>query len=278
LSHTHSDGGGDGDVLAVVRFDRDLESGRACGGKKWSTLQVRMASEKLKALGSTKINDMFEPRRQQRIRRRLRFALLPPGVEYVLDFTPPNEGPELADLTAALWLPKMVKLWFLAGLYIPEQILESSWLEYYRRPMGDKAAGAILTLGHDDACRYEACKSIQPAGSVVFHAKSSLGLDDIKQWRVDPTVPGIFDEDPFGSSTRYILPSRKIDDYCRIRHRVAIVRVLRAINGEDLLLNSAPRMWTVAQVAIHLEVPQVVVSFCLGFSFPCSNAYLARRR
>ncbi|KAK0620352.1 hypothetical protein B0T14DRAFT_567107 [Immersiella caudata] len=240
LSHTHA-AGGDGDVLAVVRFDRELEPGRACGGKPWSTLQLRMASEKLKALGSVKINDMFELRHQERVRRRLGFALVPPGVEYVLDFTPPSEGPELADLTAALWLPKMVKLWFLAGLYIPEAILESSWLEYHRRPMGDKAAGAILTLGHDDGCRNQAC------------------LDDITQWRADPGVPGIFDEDPFGGGAKYILPSRRIEDYCRIRHRVAIARLLRAINGENLLLNSAPRLWTVAQVAIHLEVPQVVV-------------------
>jgi hypothetical protein len=157
-----------GDVLAIVTFDRDLEHGRTCGGKPWSTLQLRMDSEKLKALGSTKINDMFEPRRQQRVRRRLGFALFPPGIEYVLDFTPPSEGAELADLTAALWLPKMVKLWFLAGLYIPEKILESSWLQYLRRPMGDKASGAILTLGHDDACRDQACKFIHSASLIVL--------------------------------------------------------------------------------------------------------------
>jgi len=89
----------------------------------------------------------------------------------------------------------------------------------------------------------------------------SLGLVDLKQWRVDPQVPGIVDEDPFDPDPRYIPEWRKIDDYCRIRHRVAIMRVLRAINGEGLLLNSAARMWTVAQVAIHLEVPQIVVSF-----------------
>jgi hypothetical protein len=81
-------------------------------------------------------------------------------------------------------------------------------------------------------------------------------------------VPGIYDEDPLGSGPKYIRPSRKIDDYCRIRHRVAIMRLLRAINGQGLLLNSAPRMWTVAQVAIHLEVPQVVVGFESGSYFP----------
>lgn len=84
---------------------------------------------------------------------------------------------------------------------------------------------------------------------------------DRSEWK-PKNVPGIVDECPeiLEEYQNYFPSFRKIPDYCPIRHRVAIMRVLHAINGNGLLLNSAARMWTVAQVAIHLEVTNVVVS------------------
>lgn len=258
-----------GNVLAVITFGSDFEQGIACDGRRWGNMQIRMSYDKLISLGSSKINEMFEPRRQQRIRRRLGFALLPPGIEYVLDFTPPAEGAELATLTASLWLPRMVKIWFLAGHYLPEAIVESGPSQYTKRPLGDKAVGAILALGHDDVCRSDACRPAPnvPGRVVWVSANDSFvsGMVDLKQWQVDPSIPGIVEEDPLAASPKYIPQWRKIEDYCRVRHRVTIMRVLRAINGCGLLINSATRMWTVAQVAIHLEVPRVVVSCLLPF-------------
>ncbi|KAJ4300378.1 hypothetical protein N0V88_003052 [Collariella sp. IMI 366227] len=202
-------------------------------------ISLRMSYEKLMGLGSKKIRDMLNPRAQTRFRRRLGFEKsLPDGVEYVIDFTPPTEGPELADLTAALWLPRAVKLWFLAGHYLPQQILEGGQ-GIPTRPLADKAVGPVMVLGHDDVCKSAKC------------------LTDFDEWHIKESVPGIFEEDP---ALDYYLPKfRKVEDYCPIRHRLAIVRILKTINGGDLLLNSAVRMWTVAQVAISLEIPHVVV-------------------
>ncbi|KAL2023063.1 hypothetical protein VTK56DRAFT_3973 [Thermocarpiscus australiensis] len=227
-----------GSVLAIVRFADD-DSARSCDGKRWRDVRIRMSYERLMSLGSSKIRDMFSPRAQARFRRQPGLEPLPHGIEYVLDFTPPAEGPELADLTAALWLPKMVKLWFLAGHYVPDSVLARGSDGLQRRPLAEKTVGAILTLGHDDVCKYHSC------------------LTDMSQWQINDKVPGIIDECTDFPS--HIPAFRKVEDYCPIRHRVAIVRVLRAINGESPLLNSAVRMWTVAQVAICLEVPQVVV-------------------
>ncbi|KAK4126222.1 hypothetical protein N657DRAFT_679194 [Parathielavia appendiculata] len=228
-----------GTVLAVVTFPKDNGLSCACDGKPWQDVRLRMSYEKLANLVSKKIQDMFSPRAQKRFRRRLGLEhQLPPGVEYVLDFTPPSEGPELADLTAALWLPRAVKLWFLAGHYIPSAVLEAG-TGLPTRPLADKAVGAMLVLGHDDICQGSAC------------------LSDYTAWQPKPENPGVVEEPPCGPS--HIPTWRKVEDYCPIRHRVAIVRILRAINGEGLLLNSAVRMWTVAQVAISLEIPQVVV-------------------
>ncbi|KAK4043410.1 hypothetical protein C8A01DRAFT_43719 [Parachaetomium inaequale] len=227
-----------GTVLAVVTFPKDAKSSLACDGEPWQDVRFRMSYDKLTDLGSKKIQDMLTPKTQARFRRRLGLDLLPPGVEYVVDFTPPSEGPELADLTAALWLPRMVKLWFLAGQYQPDRILENG-VGVLSRPLADKAVGPILALGHDDVCKGLGC------------------LSGYSEWQTKEGIPGIVEDNPADPS--HIPSWRKVEDYCPIRHRVAIIRVLRAINGESLLLNSAVRLWTVAQVAISLEVPQVVV-------------------
>ena len=236
-------------VLAVVKFPADDQPNMACDGNRWQDLTLRMNHQKLVNLGSSKINAMLEPRYQARILRRLGLTGLPPGIEYILDFTPPAEGAELADLTAALWLPRMAKLWFLAGHYIPDPIIEQSpdsWSSETRR-LAEKAVGACLALGHDDVCRHGFC------------------LVDSAQWEINKDIPGIFEDDSLvgedGKRASFIPPFRKIEDYCPIRHRVAIMRVLRAINGDGMLLNSAARMWTVARTAIHMEAPQVVVDF-----------------
>ncbi|KAK4155795.1 hypothetical protein C8A00DRAFT_13171 [Chaetomidium leptoderma] len=227
-------------VLAIVTFPRDDKLSRACDGKPWHDVQLHMNHGKLMSVGSKKIQEMFSPKAQARFRRRLGFEKqLPPGIEYLLDFTPPSEGPELADLTAALWLPRMVKLWFLAGQYIPDPVLETG-LGFPTRPLADKSVGAILALGHDDVCNYLGC------------------LSDSSEWQTKEGLPGIVEDNP-SPQLSHIPSWRKVEDYCPIRHRVAIIRVLKAINGEGLLLNSAVRMWTVAQVAISLDVPQVVV-------------------
>ncbi|KAK3369110.1 hypothetical protein B0T24DRAFT_353428 [Lasiosphaeria ovina] len=233
-----------GDVLAVVTFDQESDRGYACDGAPWPDVQIRMSRDKLLRLGSSKIADMFDDRRQRLYRRRWGSKPLPPGIEYILDFTPPLEGAELADLTAALWLPRMVKLWFLAGHYEPNGVLAigPDPTGFQTRPLADMAVGAVLALGHDDICKAPNCPL------------------DFSYWEVQ-TVPGIVGDDSPSSQSapRHIPDFRKVDDYCRVRHRAAVMRVLHAINGKDLLLNSATRMWTVAQVAIYLEVPSVVV-------------------
>ncbi|KAM7206853.1 hypothetical protein V8F20_002559 [Naviculisporaceae sp. PSN 640] len=224
-------------VLAIVKFPSDTDAGRACNGEQWRDMHLLMNYDKLKSLGSSRIDAMFSDRAQARIRRALGLTTLPPGVDYVLDFTPPSEGAELADLTAGLWLPRMVKLWFLAGHFIPDPVLTDvppSYAPRGNRALADKAVGACLALGHDDLCRNVCC------------------LLDHASWEISKTTPGIFETDD-------IPKFRQIDDYCPVRHRVSVMRVLRAINGHDLLLNSATRMWTVAQTAIHLEIPQIVL-------------------
>ncbi len=148
-----------GNVLAIVTFPADAGTSRACDRRPWSDTRIRMSYEKLTSLGSKKIQQMFSDRAQARFRRRHGFETqLPDGIDYVLDFTPPSEGPELADLIGALWLPRAVKVWFLAGQYIPGAPLEHT-PGVPLRPLADKAVGAILVLGHDDVCKNMGCST-----------------------------------------------------------------------------------------------------------------------
>ena len=132
----------------------------------------------------------------------------------------------------------MVKNWWLAGHFEPDYtlFLGPDLEGFNRRPDTNKAVGATLALGHDDMCTFRYC------------------LVDQTAWEVQG-AHGIYDPGP---QDEPIPAWRDIPDYCPIRHRVAIIRLIRAINGADLLINSATRMWTLANMAIQLDLTNVV--------------------
>ncbi|KAL1868758.1 hypothetical protein VTK73DRAFT_3510 [Phialemonium thermophilum] len=233
-----------GTVLAVVRFPWD--SGTDCNGILFKPVyQMRIDYQKLVATGAAKIQKLLEPRQQARIRRRLNLTQLPEGVEFVVDLTPPAEGPDLAELMASLWLPKGTKLWYLAGHYRPDHILATEpdytpavhgpegQPRFRSRPLANQVVGSVLVLGHDDKC---SCPGTEDDVTAPWKQREAPGIYE------GPHVP------------RY----REIADYCEVRHRVAILRLLRAINGADLLINSATRMWTVVQTAIDLDLTSLI--------------------
>jgi hypothetical protein len=229
-----------GSVLAVVNFPRT--SARDCNGiSKFGTVyQIRLDYQRLVAIGSARIRQMLESRSQDRFRRLLKMESLPAGVDYVLDFTPPLEGEECTELTAVLWLPASTKTWWMSGHYKPLAVLTSNPRTHENlcsRPLGDKPVGAVLVQGHDDECS-------------CFTASSNM--TDV--WAPMQDVPGIYDGNWVPAYRR------EIKDYCRVRHCMNIMRILRAIAGEDLLVNSATRMWTLAHLAVYLDAVPVVVS------------------
>jgi len=239
-----------GSVLAIVEFPRN--PGVDCNGCQFKPVyKLRIDHDKLVAIGSAKIQAMLTPRQQERIRRRRGLQQLPEGVEFVIDLTPPSEGPELADVVAALWLPRGIKLWYLAGQYTPHTTGTGAVEHkvYRRRPLDGNPVGAVLALGHDDKC-----------GCVQDH-----GSDRYAAWKPD-NVSGIVDD-------AHQAKFRQIEDYCEIRHRVNIIRLLRAINGADLLINSATRMWTLVHIAVDLEITPVVVSSApsINHLFSCGS-------
>lgn len=227
-----------GSVLAIVNFPD--KPGRDCNGiaSFAKVYQIRLDYDRLVSTGSTKIKEMLTPRKQARYRRLLNLETLPDGIDHVLDFTPPSEGEESAELIANLWLPYSTRIWWMAGYYHPSGLLESGPREgsTCKRPLAEKAVGAVLVLGHDDQCT---C--------------STTYADVQELWASREGVPGIYPGD-------WVPPYRNVAEYCRVRHCVSILRLLRAIAGADLMINSATRMWTLVHLALHLDLASIVVS------------------
>jgi hypothetical protein len=94
-----------------------------------------------------------------------------------------------------------------------------------------------LVSGHDDICN-------QHIEALISETKAEAGAN-------------ANDNIDIGSVEYSTL--RNIADYCPIRHRAAILRLLLTISCGDLVLNSAPRTATIAVVARALDCENVVV-------------------
>jgi hypothetical protein len=229
---------GTGNVLCIVNLPSTRANEYDCNNMPiYPQYTVRLPYDTLAAAFSAKkMEQMFKPRRLENARK-LYHKMLEPldGVDYILDFTPP-ETDEGAELVTLLWLPEDIKIWWAAGYYVPSSHMTKGAFGT-KRLMANKAVGAIMTLGHDDICT----------------CGKDVGIEHVWSNTVDQLhVPGIYDGP-------HVPDYRKIQDYCRVRHCLGVVRILRALGGQaDILINSATRMWTIAQLAIHMEVPHLV--------------------
>ncbi|KAI0972694.1 hypothetical protein F4678DRAFT_48803 [Xylaria arbuscula] len=114
--------------------------------------------------------------------------------------------------------------------------LSDGVINWWRSHFVSKVSKSLVS-GHDDNCPYH------------FAEFLSEDKDFGKFRQVDDPV-----------DIGQLQPSRlrKILDYCPIRHRAAILRLLMAICHGDLILNSAPRLVTMAVVAKRFDCVNVV--------------------
>jgi hypothetical protein len=105
-----------------------------------------------------------------------------------------------------------------------------------KRPHAHCGVGAPLVLGHDDKC---------PKGPFCLLHKDT--------WLPVAELEGVVRYNGDDIPLQYRIP-----ESCPIRHRVGIVRLLLAVNGANVLINSAQRMWTMVWLANHFELTQYV--------------------
>ncbi|KAI1814321.1 hypothetical protein GGS20DRAFT_585602 [Poronia punctata] len=117
------------------------------------------------------------------------------------------------------------------------------WRSY---PIWQAASG--LVSGHDDHCPNHFDIPLSDLNRSKTISPTYVDIDDLKypDWR-------------------------QILDYCPIRHRVAILRLLLAISRKELVLNSAPRVVTITAVAHMLDCTQVVKDSVLSWFLAGKN-------
>ncbi|KAI6093538.1 hypothetical protein F4821DRAFT_1599 [Hypoxylon rubiginosum] len=230
----------EGDTLVIVEFPPG--GLKNCYGEEWYSKRFSVHSERLLATGSRVFADLLSPRRQARFRRRAEQFVNPLLHEYVIDLTPSMEGDELAAQLMELSLPSGVRDW---------------WTTKERLGISP-----YLVSGHDDHCPHHHNVPVDCVRSETCIAFAYSGLRD-------QHLPNLDLGDIF------IPESRVIDDYCPIRHRANIVRLLLAIEGHDLVLNSASRVYTLAGVANILDCAGAIRDpMCSWFMADPNNEFI----
>ncbi|KAI0155005.1 hypothetical protein GGR57DRAFT_103084 [Xylariaceae sp. FL1272] len=222
----------EGDTLIIVRFPTGKQKYVNCLGERWTTKEFFFESHKLLATGSTVFKKLLSPKAQaQAFRNNDSHPDLVAKAKFILDLTPKSEEIEAASLVIDLSLSQGVSDW---------------WLSHDLAQAPD-----WLVSGHDDDCpRHDSIPGR------CNHLPTSFGVDLSSSTAVD-------DLD--------IPPPRKISDYCPIRHRAAILRLLLAINDGEVVLNSAPRVATMAVIAKHFDCISVVQSQVLQWFLAEAN-------
>ncbi|KAI0397839.1 hypothetical protein F5Y17DRAFT_293423 [Xylariaceae sp. FL0594] len=210
-----------GDTLVTVRFPPGQYFD--CDGFQWETKEFLVNSEQLLATGSAVFSHLLSRGARALARRQLdRHARsLPESVKFAIDLSPQTEGEDSAFLVTQMSLSQNVSDWWRYG------------------PLMAKPASRRVS-GHDDHC--------------PNHFNTDTSDHDLVQhktpWSNDSDLRTI-DDVPYPNF-------RVIADYCPIRHRVAILRLLEAITSKRLLLNSAPRVVTMTAMAKALDCTNIV--------------------
>ncbi|KAJ3530505.1 hypothetical protein NM208_g9298 [Fusarium decemcellulare] len=243
----------EGDTLVLIDYpllQRAVFNHTDCNGIIYKSQQFRVHSSNLLATGSPKFAEMLGPTYQFRIQRRRKLVnKLPEGIKYVLDLTPPSEGDELVfQMTELSLTPGLIKWW---GSSLTNEV--DPW----------------LVCGHDDICCCDRLRPIlastdeepQPSDS---SAPSSQGgsKEEKKNGNSYPDLP-LNPEPALAMKARkendlFEVPAyRRIPDYCHIRHRNGIVRLLMFIEGKGLILDSAARMWTLVKLGTIFDCASI---------------------
>ncbi|OAQ86823.1 hypothetical protein VFPBJ_00863 [Purpureocillium lilacinum] len=251
----------DGDTIAFVDLPSTLkETWRHtdCDGVPFArTQKFRVHSERLLATGSSKFADMLGPTYQFRIQRRRKMVnKMPPGVKFLVDLTPPSEGDELVfQMTELSLTPGIMSWWSSSKLHDTDPSLVS---------------------GHDDVCSCRLSKrssvDVDSDDEFLGDLKHDINVANVAPREFEQTVQD--DKKPEsqqmmpdtllrlknrGKTDRYMTPAfRQVPDYCPVRHRNAIVRLLFIIEGRDVLIDSASRVWTLLGLAKMFDCIHVV--------------------
>ncbi|GKU16706.1 unnamed protein product [Fusarium langsethiae] len=238
-----------GDVLVFIDYPdyhKEAIAHTDCNGLIYKSQQFRVHSKKLLETKSSAFEEMLNPTYQFRIQRRRKMVnKMPEGIKYLLDLTPPSEGDELVfQMTELSLTPALIKWW--------KSAIEND-------------TDMSLVSGHDDVCmcnrqpmsaesdEFGEDKSSTSPGNTRNSDRADARLHRRNRSQEKP-LPGVKVETALQMKARGeneffpTPPYRHTPDYCPVRHRNGIIRLLMLIEGKGVILDSAARMWTLVKL------------------------------
>ncbi|KAF3767852.1 hypothetical protein M406DRAFT_328906 [Cryphonectria parasitica EP155] len=206
-------------VLVLVKFP-DFVPTRGCRSTKFQTGRIRLTRDQVLGTGSELLRGMLDSETHQR-RAREAAAPLPGGVTHVLDLSPTTDEHDFTMALQHLSIPDGIKLWYRSVC------------------MG---VSPLAVAGHDDACDcllpFKEAYPFQEPPIAIQGEESQACIWDVNAWPLE--------ED------------RDIPDFCQTRWAANTIRLFRSIaqppGRKDLLIDSAPRMWTLVGLFAKFEM------------------------
>ncbi|KAF9767541.1 hypothetical protein IL306_015292 [Fusarium sp. DS 682] len=215
-----------GDTLVFIDYPvhhKGVLDHTDCNGIVYKSQKFCVHSNKLLKTGSPKFAELLGPTYQFKIQRRRKMVnKLPEGIKYLLDLTPPTEGDELVfQMTELSLTPGIIKWW-----------------------------SSYILNGVDPflVCETNDEENTDTENAPPVPRWNQLNLDPDRVLRMKLTNEKIHDTPPY----------RHIPDYCPIRHRNGIVRLLMLIEGKGCILDSAPRLFTILKLSCLFECSSIL--------------------
>ncbi|KAH7328144.1 hypothetical protein B0I35DRAFT_416681 [Stachybotrys elegans] len=299
-----------GDTLVFIDYDVPPRKYTDCSGVAYSSQELRVSSTKLLATGSSKFADMLKPTYQFRVQRRRGLVnKLPEGVKYVLDLTPASEGDELVfQMTELSLTPGVINWWRVSkNLEVQEGTVGghddicSCLLEPFRDQPPTSSESNVANTNSTQEARDKPEESIASGSKAIAIGQEDTEMGDNMD-QAEPSIPAptssswkreltlakgikeLLDYDN-SQSTEAARPEpvraankadetpeyRQIPDYCPVRHRTCIIRLLMLIEGKHISLDSATRMWTIVALAKIFDCRSVVRDLVLQWIMDSHN-------
>jgi hypothetical protein len=288
----------EGDTLVLIKYPND-EPVYDPSGFQLSFIH-RVHSKNLIATGSKIFKEKLENEwlNHRAAKKAGVFPTLPEGIQYVIDLTPPEEGDDALELTANLSCSAGIRYWYTAqsrlgvarnlvagkdettvrrgSVSLPTSPMKSSSQDAIDDPQVSELSQAVTSIinGETTGIQYRGVIPDQQPGGLIGAAGASNvnrappdRLDGGEADQYSPNVESPVIEPTQGGLTvlgdaQYNGPilREEILDYCPIRHRAGIERLLQVIEGKEPRLDSAPKVWTLAVLAKYFDCAPVAVS------------------
>ncbi|KAH8755925.1 hypothetical protein BGZ57DRAFT_859686 [Hyaloscypha finlandica] len=285
----------EGDALVLIRYPNNQPAFDPSGFQLSTTHRVHSAN--LLATGSAifkhKLEDEWQNHRA--IKRAGLLNNLPSGIKYVIDLTPPEEGDDALALTADLSCSPGVRYWFTAQsrLGVAQSLVAGKDETNVRKgpvsqPTSPAKSKPILLQGDtqvselstgvtsiiDGETTGSQYRGIIPDnGRIAFSAMFDLPVK-LEQGDEGPTIKKEVPFDKEVTEVTELLDEKmaieqlgeEILDYCPIRHRAGIERLLQVIEGKDPRLDSAPKVWTLAVLGKYFDCASTVTDYVVRWT------------